>query len=690
VKQKGIKMKKILALSLLAGGFISVAQAQETAKVPFTVEKLNSLNSVHSISVSPDGSKLVYALKTQSGSDLYLKDLQTNTEDKKLTSHPATESDVIWTNDNNSILFLANRDQSTQVWQLNLKGGEAQPLTDLALSVNGYKLSPDNNKLALALEVFPTCQTIQCSVEKKAELKNVKHTAKVYKQLPVRHWDTWKTEFRSHIFVTDISKKAATQAKDLTPDWDTDIPAKPFAGMEEVTFTQDSLNVVFSAKAPSKDQSWTTNYDLFKVSIEGGEVENLTPDNKAWDSQPAFSADGRFMVYLAMKKEGFEADKFSLMLKDLKTSELKEVAPLWDRSVASFTFAPNNRAVYVIAQDVGQKSIYEISTNFGDVRKIYSDGSAGDLHLAGNKIIFSRHALNSPKNIFSVNRDGSDLHQLTDINKNELANVQFGEFEQFNFPGWNDEKVHGYFVKPWNFDADKVQQGEKYPIAFLVHGGPQGSFGNLFSSRWNAQLWAAQGYGVVMIDFHGSTGYGQAFTDSISRDWGGKPLEDLQKGFEFITKQQSWLDADNACALGASYGGYMMNWIAGNWTDGFNCLINHAGLFDMDSFYQSTEELWFPEHDMGGPFWTDAKDYKSFNPASFTKNWKTPMLVIHGLKDYRVPYAQGLGAYTTLQRMGIESKLVIYPDENHWILNKDNRVHWYGEVFDWMKKHTQK
>lgn len=245
-------MNKVLALSLLAGGFVTSPQANETTKVPFTVEQLNSLNSLHSISVSPNGSKLVYALRTQSGSDLYLKDLQGNSADKRLTSHPATESDVIWTSDNNSILFLSNRTQSTQVWQLKLNGGEAQALTDLALSVNGYKLSPDNKKLALALEVFPTCQTIQCSVEKKNEHNNVKHTAKVYKQLPVRHWDTWKTEFRSHIFITDISEKAATQAKDLTPDWDTDIPAKPFAGMEEVTFTYDSLNVVFSAKKPSK------------------------------------------------------------------------------------------------------------------------------------------------------------------------------------------------------------------------------------------------------------------------------------------------------------------------------------------------------------------------------------------------------------------------------------------------------
>ncbi len=682
-------MKKIILVAILVM-FFSCVKAEETilsAKKPLTVEKLNKFNKLHSTSVSPDGDKLIYALKTSQGSDLYLKNLVNPTvKDKRLTSHAGAESDVSWLN-NNSILFLANRANKatgTQVWRINLSGGEALAVTDLPLNVNGFKLSPDSKKLALALSVFPTCQTIKCSLDKQIALENKKHSAKTYEQLPVRHWDTWQSEFKSHIFVADIGDKLIVDAKDLTPDWQTDIPAKPFSGMEEVTFTPDSLSVVFSAKYPAKDQVWTTNFDLFKVSIEGGEIENLTEQNKAWDAQPAFSADGRFMVYLAMKKPGFESDKFSLMIKDLKTGELKEVAPLWDRSVSSFTFAKNNRAVYVTAQDMGQKSIYEISTNFGDVRKVFSDGIVSDLQLSNDRLIFTRHALNSPIDIYSINRDGSGLTQLTDINADMLNDIQFGEFEQFSFAGWNDEKVYGYVVKPWNFEA-----GKKYPIAFLVHGGPQGSFGNMFHFRWNAQLWAAQGYGVVMIDFHGSTGYGQAFTDSISRDWGGKPLEDLQKGMAYITQHQPWLDRDKACALGASYGGYMMNWIAGNWTDGFNCLINHAGLFDMNSFYQTTEELWFPEHEMGGPFWHEAKDYTQFNPASFVKNWQTPMLVIHGLKDYRVPYAQGLGAYTTLQRKGIESKLVVYPDENHWILNKDNLVHWYGEVFKWMDKYTK-
>jgi dipeptidyl aminopeptidase/acylaminoacyl peptidase len=496
----------------------------------------------------------------------------------------------------------------------------------------------------------------------------------------VRHWDTWEDGLKKHFFVADLTETAIKDAKDLMPEWDTDV-----AGTSEAAFTPDGKNLVFSAKIPAVDQSWHTNFDIFQVSLNGGQKINLTKDNPAWDAKPKFSADGRFMAYLAMKKPGYEADRFGLILLDLVTGERKELAPQWDRSVDDYVFAPDNRTVYVTAQDLGQKGIFSIDHAFGEVSKVYSNGTANDVAVRGSSVFFTNHQLNAPADIYQLKNAGGEAFPLTQVNAATLKDIQLAEFEQFSFPGANDETVYGYWMKPWNFEA-----GKKYPIAFIVHGGPQSSFGNMFNSRWNAQLWAAQGYGVVMIDFHGSTGYGQAFTDSIARDWGGKPLEDLKKGLAYITEQQPWLDRSNACALGASYGGFMMNWIAGNWNDGFKCLVNHAGLFDMPSFYGSTEELWFPEHDLGGPVWDKASDYQKFNPAAFVDNWKTPMLVIHGLKDYRVPYAQGLGAYTTLQRKGIPSRLVIFPDENHWILKPANAERWYNEIFGWMKQHTAK
>ncbi|SEI11708.1 Dipeptidyl aminopeptidase/acylaminoacyl peptidase [Rheinheimera pacifica] len=668
----------LVALSVLLSGAVM-------AKAPLTVEHLNQFNKLHDVVLSPDGRFLVYG-QTNGGfspadtsSDLYLMDLSNLNKVTRITQSAGRESQLQWANDGQSIYFIANRSGTNQVWQLPLYGGEALQITDLPLPVEGFKVSANNKQLALALSVKPGCQNLQCTLDAKAADAAKKDTAMAYDQLMVRHWDSWLTPYRSHLHIAELGKGTVKNAVNLMSEWNTDI-----AGINEVAFTPDNESLVFSAKIPAEDQAWHTNYDIFKVPVSGGEKQNMTEANPAWDAQPSFSADGRFMAYKAMSKPQAEADKFSLILLDMVTGQRNELAPEFDRSISDYKFGPDNRTIYVTTQDVGQYSIYAINTSFGDVRKVHGDGTAGALNVASDKIVFTNHKLDMPPEVFQLSTDGGSLTQLTDINANWRKAVQFGDYEQFSFKGANDATVYGYLVKPWDFDAKK-----KYPMAFLVHGGPQGSFGNMFNERWNAQMYAAKGYAVVMVDFHGSTGYGQAFTDSISRDWGGKPLEDLKKGFDYIVQAQPWIDANRACALGASYGGYMMNWIAGNWPTGFKCLVNHAGLYDMPSFYGSTEELWFPEFDLGGPVWQAESDYQKFNPAALADKWQTPMLVIHGLKDYRVPYAQGLGAFTNLQRKGIDSRLVIFPDENHWILNKDNRVRWYNEVFQWLDKYTK-
>ncbi|WP_445429000.1 S9 family peptidase [Alishewanella sp. HL-SH05] len=672
-------MKK---LTLLAACILS---STAMAKGPLTVEHLNQFNKVGNVALAPDGQAVVYSQSNggfapaDTSHDLYLMTLGENRSVKRLTTHSSRETAVQWHPNGQSIFFIANRSGSNQIWRLSLDGGEAQQVTQLPVPVNAFKLAADGKTLALALTVKPGCQTLQCTLDAQAKDAEKKDSALAYDQLMVRHWDHWRDQYREHLHIATIGDKVLTDAKNVMADWNTDI-----AGISEVAFTPDNQQLVFSAKIPAVDQAWHTNYDIFQVPISGGEKVNLTANNPAWDANPKFSIDGRFMAYLAMKKPGAEADRFGLMLLDLVTGEKKEVAPNWDRSISDYQFGLDNRTIYVTTQDVGQYSIYAINTSFGDVVKVYGDGYAGNLQVASDKIVFTNHRLNMPAEIFQTGPDGSQLQQLTDVNAHWREQVQFGDYEQFSFKGANDATVYGYLVKPWNFEP-----GKKYPMAFLVHGGPQGSFGNMFNERWNAQMYAAKGYAVVMVDFHGSTGYGQAFTDAISRDWGGKPLIDLQKGFEYIVQAQPWIDGERACALGASYGGYMMNWIAGNWPEGFKCLVNHAGLYDMPSFYGSTEELWFPEFDLGGPAWQAESDYQKFNPAAHAAKWQTPMLVIHGLKDFRVPYAQGLGAFTNLQRKGIDSRLVIFPDENHWILNPDNRVRWYNEVFQWLDKYTR-
>ena len=677
---------------VLALGFAGLSLPLQAAQsTPFNVQQLVNLNKLHSAAVSADGSTLVYGLKTKdkdgkSQSDLFLLDL-TNPKAvaKQITSAQGTEHDVAFSADGSAIYFLANRNDSTQLFKLPLNGGEAIQITQLPLDIEGYKLSADGKQVVMSLRVFPECADLACSKDKFSKEAERKSTGREYKQLMVRHWDTWFDHARSHLFVGSLTGETLTTAVDVTQGLDTETPPKPFSGMEEVTFTPDGKHIVYSAKAPSNDQAWTTNYDIWQVPVVGGKAVNLTEDNKAWDAQPTFSSDGRYMAYLAMKKPGFEADRYGIMLRDMVTGQVREVAPLWDRSPSSITFGQDDKTLYVTAQDVGQVTLFEVNTQFGDVRTIYNDGSNSLVAVANDKLIFDHKSLIEPGDLYSINLDGQGLTRLTEANKEKLSEIKFGDFQQFSFKGWNNEEVYGYWIKPSNY-----QEGKKYPVAYLVHGGPQGSFGNSFSGRWNAQLWAGAGYGVVMVDFHGSTGYGQAFTDSISQDWGGKPLEDLQKGLAAVGKQQKWLDTENACALGGSYGGYMMNWIQGNWNDGFKCLVNHAGLFDMRSMYHVTEELWFPEYEFGGSYSDNKALYEKFNPVNYVENWKTPMLVIHGEKDFRVPYGQGLAAFSYMQRKGIPSELLIYPDENHWILNPDNLEQWYANVLGWMDRWTNK
>ena len=697
------KLSTFAAFSLAATLSTSI-NAQVVNEV-LTVEKLNQLNQLHDVTLSPQGDVLVYGLKKGSSSKdnhLYKQNIKTG-QISQLTDHDKSESNVVWADDGKSVYFLSSRSGSSQIWQQGLLQKTAKQISDFPVEVNGFKLSKNGQVFALSFTVKPGCETLTCTVEAKKTDEGKKYNIRAYDQLMVRHWDKWATEYKEHLFVGHVDKNGQLKhAQDIMPNWVSD-----FAGISQVSIHPDATSLAFSAKdssskAAAKDHAWSTNFDIFEVSLAKGQtafnLKNITEKNKAWDSSPVYSPNGRYLAYKAMKIPGYEADKFTLQIRDNRTGKTRAVASDWDRSISSLAFAPDNNSVYVVAQDVGQKSIFSITPEFDEVRSIYNVGSNGDISSHGNKIYFTRHTLNSPQDVFSIDNHGDDLTQLTHINKDKLGEVKFADYQQFNFKGWNDETVHGYWLKPANFEA-----GKKYPIAFLVHGGPQGSFGNMFHYRWNAQLWAAQGYGVVMVDFHGSTGYGQEFTHSISRDWGGKPLEDLQKGLDFIVKDQPWLDGDNACALGASYGGYMMNWIAGNWPTRFKCLINHAGLYDMPSFYQSTEELWFPEYDMGGPSFGKKEgkesgsaqgkvspDYTKFNPSAYVNNWQTPMLVIQGELDYRVPYAQSLGAFTTLQRKGIDSRLVMFPDEDHHIRKPDNLVVWYDEVFKWLEKYTKK
>ncbi|MDH4004951.1 MAG: S9 family peptidase, partial [Gammaproteobacteria bacterium] len=461
---------------------------------------------------------------------------------------------------------------------------------------------------------------------------------------------------------------------------DADVPSRVWGGNEEYAISPDGKTLYFTARLRNRDEPSSTNFDIYAAPMNGkGKPENLTSANEAWDTAPVVSPDGRYLAWLAMSRPGFEADQFQVVLRDLRSGKSRVLTENWDRSPSSVAFTRDGKSILMNAQDVGHKTLWQLELSGGEPVKLIPEGSVTAFDDAGDAIVFSMNNLASPNELYVFDPDTGDSRKITDFGSRTLADVSMGEFEQFSFEGAGGDIVYGFVVKPSGF-----KRGQKYPVAFLIHGGPQGSFSNSFHYRWNPQTYAGQGFAAVMIDFHGSTGYGQAFTDSISGDWGGKPLEDLKLGLAAAVERYEFLDGERVCALGASYGGYMINWIAGQWPDRFRCLINHDGVFDNRSMYFTTEELWFPEWEHGGPYYDNPEGYEKHNPALFVDRWQTPMLVIHGELDYRVPVTQGIAAFTALQRRGIESRFLYFPDENHWVLKPHNSVHWHEQVNAWL------
>jgi dipeptidyl aminopeptidase/acylaminoacyl peptidase len=637
--------------------------------------------------LSPDGRRVVYTLReTDLGadrgrSDLWLLELEGDAPPRRLTSSEENDSAADWAADGSGVYFLSARGGSSQVWFLPIAGGEAAQVTFLPVEVAGFRASPRGDRLALAIQVFPDCRGLECTRKRLEDARAAQAHGQVYDQLFVRHWDKWEDGRVSKLFVlgVDSDRRARGEPVLLTAALDADIPPEPFGGRSDYAWSPDGTQLVFAARLRGRIEPTSTNFDVWRVPVDGTSAPvNLTPDNDAWDAQPAWSPDGRLLAHLAMARPGFEADRFRLVVRDAASGAVRFTTRDWDRSIAGFRFSGDGKEVYAVADDLGQHPLFAIDLSSGERRKLTSAGSVTDFDVAGKRVVYGLQGLSAPADLYQV--DGTaPSQQLTAVNGGRLADVRFGAYEQFTFAGAGGDNVYGYAIKPWNYEA-----GKRYPVAFVVHGGPQSSFANTWSYRWNPQVLAGAGYGVVFIDFHGSTGYGQAFTDSISHDWGGKPLEDLQKGLAAAAEKFPWLDAGRACALGGSYGGYMMNWIAGRWPEGFRCLVNHAGLFDNRSMYYTTEELWFPEWDHGGPYYDNPEEHEKSNPANFVKAWKTPMLVIHGGLDYRVPYTQGLATFTALQRRGVESRFVFFPVENHWVLKPANSLQWHKEVLAWL------
>jgi dipeptidyl aminopeptidase/acylaminoacyl peptidase len=665
----------------------SVAAADEARA--FTPTDLNLLARVSDPQVSPNGRYLVYAQRetdlpaNRGRSDLWLVEIENPArKPRRLTQHSSNDTHPRWAIDGTSIYFLSSRTGSQQVWRLPLNGGEAVQITDYPLDVGTFRFSSGGGRIALAMEVFQDCADLKCTRDRLQAAGESKVSGRTYDSLFIRHWDRWNDGTRSNLFVAPVNAdgRAGTPVN-VSRSLDADVPSKPTGGDEEFTFSPDGDRVVFSARAAGREEAWSTNFDLYEAASDGAaRLRNLTADNPAWDTQPVYLRNGD-LAWLAMSRPGFEADRFRIMLKS--GGQTREVAPKWDRSVQQLRVSRDGRTLLATANDLGQTPLFAVNVDSGRVSALSGPGHVGDFSPTTNGTVLLWHDLASPPDLYLLGARG-ERRRLTAANAELLAGRTLGTFEQFSFPGWNDETVYGYLVNPPGFTKDK-----KYPIAFIVHGGPQVSFQNHWNWRWNAQTFAARGFATVFIDFHGSPGYGQAFTDSISQHWGDRPFEDLRKGLAAALQKYSWLDGQRACSLGASYGGYMQNWIAGHWPDGFRCIVNHDGIFDTRSMYYTTEELWFTEWENGGPYYQTPEIHERFNPANHVKQWRTPMLVIHGEQDFRVPDTQGIATFTALQRLGIKSRLLYFPDENHWVLKPNNSIHWYGTVLDWLDAHTK-
>ncbi len=668
----------IIALLVIGG---PSARSWAADSHPFSVHDMLAMDRISDSQVSPDGKWIVFNLRetdlaaNRGRTDLWL--VGTDGQGlRRLTSNPAADFNGRWSSCGKCVFFLSTRSGSSQVWRIKVDGGEAQQVTKFPLDVGNLIVAPAGDMIAVTMEVFPG-MTVEATAKKLEDIANRKATGRIYDRLFVRHWDTWSDGRRSHLFVLP---KQGGEAKDLMPAMDADTPHKPFGGPEEIAFTADGKGLVFTARGLGKDEAWSTNMDLYYAPVDGSQAPKcLTEANKAWDATPVFSPDGKTLAYLAMARPGYEADRFRIILKDWPDGKERVLAEPWDFSVASLGWSEDGTKILATAGNKGQTSLFAIDVKTGEAKTAVEMGTINGFAPAAGRVIFERHTLRAPVEIYSVKPDGSDEKAVTSINAAKVAAARMGEPEQFSFKGWNNETVYGYIVKPVDFNAAK-----KYPVAFLIHGGPQGSFGNDFHYRWNPQAYAGAGYAAVMVDFHGSTGYGQAFCDSIRGDWGGKPLVDLQKGLEAALKRYPWMDGTRVGALGASFGGYMINWIAGAWPDRFKCLVSHDGNLDELAAYYDTEELWFPEWDHLGTPWDNPKGYEKHNPVNLVKNWKTPWLVVHGGQDFRVVETQGLSAFNALQRRGVPSKFLYFPDENHWVLKPANSILWHETVIGWL------
>jgi len=654
--------------------------ASPLAARPMTATDMQSMHRLGAPEVSRDGKWAVFTIsntdwdKNKRVNTLYLLDLTKAGATPQPVKGAEKGHDAVFGPDGSLWFLMAAGDQD-QLFRKPFAGAPVQ-VSNFKGDVGGFRLAPSGDSVVVWADRDLRCADLNCVG---LPPKPKTGTGRTYDQLFVRHWDTWaEPGVKSRLFGFAVAGgKLVGSGVSLTGSLVGDTPSKPFGGAEEIAFSPDGRTVYFALREAGRIEALSTNLDIFQVPSDGSAPPvNLTDANDATDNLPTVSPDGRTLAYFAMARPGYEADRQVLQLRDLATGQTRAITQNFDRSVDSIEWSPDGRSLLVTAGDTLEEPVFRVDAATGAVTRLTGDGHYGNVRaLPGGAVLATMNSIAAPDDLYRI--EGSRVTKLTDVNRDLLSQLDPITYTKFSFKGANGDTVWGWTLKP--------VMNRTLPIAFLVHGGPQGSFSNSWSYRWNPRVFISPGYAAVSIDFHGSTGYGQAFTDAIHRNWGGWPLEDLQKGLAYATAHDPQLDAANACALGGSYGGYMMNWIEGMWPDRFKCIVQHDGVFDARAMAYETEELWFDEWEHGGhPYYEAPEEFEKWNPVNHVTAWKTPQLVITSENDFRIPYTQGIAAFTALQRRNIPSRLLIFPDENHWVLKPKNSVQWYDEVFGWM------
>ena len=669
---------------------LMVAGLSAAEKHPFNARDMVGMQRIGDPQPSPDGSRAAFVVTTidfdanKGSRDIWVVGTD-GSGARAVTTDPANDWSPRW-DGNNALYFLSSRSGSAQVWRVDLSQGAEKEITDLPIGVDSFRVGPGGHALYVGLAVFPDCEdSIPCTEKRLAAKAEEKTTGMIFDKVFIRHWDTWKDGRRNHVFRIPINDGSAGDALDLMQGVDGDCPTIPWGGDGDYSISPDDKWLVYGAKVvDGSEEVWSTDWDLWAVPTDASKPARcLTEDNQAWDASPSFSPDGKSLAYVAMARPRYEADRYRVMVMNWSDGTVRNLTEKWDRSPGSVTWAPDGSALYASAGNVGNTSIFVITPVDGMVSAVVTPHTnSSPQPLADGRLLFARDSLVSPVELYVLPDGGGEPTQITHFNDARLAEIEFGEYKQFSFTGAHHDEVFGYLIYPVNRDPSK-----KYPLAFLIHGGPQGSFDDHWHYRWNPEVYAGHGYATVMIDFHGSTGYGQDFTDAINGDWGGAPYQDLMKGLDHVLRSHKWIDGDRVAAAGASFGGYMINWIQGQ-TDRFKALVCHDGNLDELMAYYDTEELWFPEWEHGGTPWENPEGYRKHSPVNHVENWKTPELVIHGALDYRVVDTQGLATFNALQRLGVPSRLLYYPDENHWVLQPLNSLQWHDVVLEWMDRWT--